>query len=194
MLKSIFLTALSLAIALGGGAGSVWLALDSDFEFGTVKVGDWTAFPTRGTPSADPYSKARFSRTADLALGQGEGLTFIARRDTNGNVLRGTCEYRIEGPLPPARFWTLYARDEADRLVVPQSDRAPALHSYALLRQADNTVATTVSRHPSPGNWLAINDTGEFTLVLSLYDTAIASNSRIGEVELPHITRGACDD
>jgi hypothetical protein len=194
MLKSIFLPALCVAIAILGGAGSVWMALGTDFEFDTVSVGDWTAFPARGTPDADPYSKARFSRTAELALGQGEGLTFIARRDHSGEQLRASCEYRLEGPLPPARFWTLYARDAAGRVVIPSSERASALHSYALLRQADNTVSTTVSRHPSPGNWLAIHNGGTFSLVLSLYDTAIASNSRIGEVELPTIIRGACDE
>jgi hypothetical protein len=192
MLKSILLTALAVAIALGGGAGSVWLALDSDFEFDTVTVGDWSAFPSRGTPDADPYAKARFSRTADLALGRGEGLTFTARHDADGEPLRGSCTYRLEGPTPSARFWTLHARDDEERLIEPASNRASALHSYAVLRQQDNTVVTLVSRHPQPGNWLAVRP-GEFSLVLSLYDTAISSSSRIGEVELPRIIREGCD-
>lgn len=193
MLKTVFLTALTVAIAIAGGAGSVWRALDSDFGFGSVTIGNWTAFPQRGTPDADPYSRARFSREADLALGYAEGLTFIARRDAGGEPLRLECRYRIEGGLPPARFWTLFARDAADRLIAPQGNRAPALHSYALLRQPDNTVATTVSRHPAPGNWLAVSGTGPFALVLTLYDTAIASSARIAEVELPQVLREACD-
>lgn len=192
MLKSLFLTALALVIALGGGAGSVWLALDSDFEFDTIEVGDWTAFPTRGTPDADPYSKARFSRTADLLAGRGEGLTFTAKRDSNGFPLSGACSYRLEGPTPPARFWTLYARDEDGRVIDMPGNRAAALHSYAVLRQEDQTIVTRVSAHPQPGNWLPVK-TGEFLLVLSLYDTAISSSSRIGEVVLPRIVREACD-
>lgn len=193
MLKTILFTALTLLIAIGGGAGSVWLALGTDFEFDTVAIGNWAAFPARGTPEADPYSKARFSREADLALGHAEGLVFIARRDAEGDALRFECDYRIEGALPPARFWTLHARDADGRVVVPDSDRAAALHSYALLRQPDNTVVTTVSRHPAPGNWLAVKGEGPYSLVLTLYDTAIASSARIAEVELPRLVREGCE-
>lgn len=193
MLKTIFLTALTLAIALGAGAGSVWLALDGDFEFDTVEIGNWTAYPQRGTQQADPYSKARFSREADLALGHAEGLVFIATRDDAGEPLRLECDYRIEGSLPPARFWTLYARDADGQLIAPEGNRAAALHSYAMLRQTDDTVSAVVSRMPSPGNWLAVRGSGEFRLILTLYDTAVASSARVAEVELPPVRREACD-
>ena len=193
MLKSILLTALTLAIALAGGAGSVWLALDRDFGFGTVTIGDWTAFPDHGTLAADPYSRARFSREADLALGRAEGLVFTARRDSDGRALVAECRYRIHGSLPPARFWTLYARGANHSVIMTDSGRAPALHSASLLRGPDNTAPVTVSRHAAPGNWLAIAGTGPFALVLTLYDTAITSSARIAEVELPRITREGCD-
>lgn len=193
MLKTIFLTALTLVIAIGGGAGSVWLALERDFEFGTVAIGNWTAYPKRGTPAADPYSKARFSREADLALGHAEGLVFTATRDASGAPLRLECDYRVEGSLPPARFWTLSARTAQRHLVAADGARVPALHSYALMRQQDNTVTTTISRNPVPGNWLAVTGNGEFALVLTLYDTAVASSARIAEVELPQVLREGCD-
>ncbi|WP_421929231.1 DUF1214 domain-containing protein [Neoaquamicrobium sediminum] len=192
MLKTIFLTALTLAIAIGGGAASVWLVVERDFEFGTVTIGNWTAYPKRGTPAADPYSKARFSREADLALGYAEGLVFTATRDASGALLRRECDYRVEGSLPPARFWTLSARD-ADGGFIASDDSVPALHSYALLRQPDNTVATTVSRNPVPGNWLAVDGSGALALVLTLYDTAVASSARIADVELPQVLREGCD-
>ncbi|MFC3727415.1 DUF1214 domain-containing protein [Neoaquamicrobium sediminum] len=192
MLKTIFLTALTLAIAIGGGAASVWLVVERDFEFGTVTIGNWTAYPKRGTPAADPYSKARFSREADLALGYAEGLVFTATRDASGALLRRECDYRVEGSLPPARFWTLSARDADGGFIAPD-DSVPALHSYALLRQSDNTVATTVSRNPVPGNWLAVDGSGAFALVLTLYDTAVASSARIADVELPQVLREGCD-
>jgi hypothetical protein len=194
MLKTIATTFVTLFIAIIGGAGSVWLALDSDFEFDTVRIGNWVAFPERGTPQADPYSKARFSREADLALGHAEGLIFIARRDSEGERLQMKCNYRIEGNLPPSRFWTLHTRDEDNQVIVPASSRAPALHSLALLREVDNSIITTVSRHPSPGNWLALDSKSEaFSLILTLYDTATASSARIGDVELPLIVREGCD-
>jgi len=194
MLKSILLTALTVAIAVGGGAGSVWLALDRDFGFGTVTIGVWTAFPDYGTPQADPYSRARFSREADLALGRAEGLVFTARRDSSDEPLLLECRYRIEGTLPPARFWTLSARDANNAVIRLDGGRAPALHSRTLLREPDNSIVTTVSRHVAPGNWLAVQGSGPFTLVLALYDTAISSSARIAEVELPAIVREGCDD
>ena len=194
MFKTIFLTALTLAIAIGGGAGSVWLALDRDLRFGAVTIGAWTAYPDRGTPQADPYSKARFARETDLALGYAEGLTFTARRDAGGELLVPGCRYVVEGSLPPARFWTLHARDARGRIVDPDGERTPALHSFALLREADNTVSINVSSHPSPGNWLAVGGSASFVLVLTLYDTAIASSARIGEVELPQLLRDGCDE
>lgn len=193
MLKTVFLTALTIAIALGGGAGSVWLALDSEFGFETVNIGNWVAFPGRGTPAADPYTRARFSREGDLALGQAEGLTFTTRRDSDGEPLSLSCAYRVEGPVPPARFWTLWARDASGSRILPLGERAPALHSLALMRQDDSTTVTTVSRRPAPGNWLAVSGDGPFTLVLTLYDTAIPSSARISEVELPRVTREACE-
>lgn len=192
MLKTILLTIIAISIALIGGAGSVWLALDSDFEFDSVVVGNWTAFPARGTPAADPYSKARFSREADLALGRAEGMVFIARRDSTGQPLLIECTYRIEGELPPARFWTLRAENPAGEVVAAEG-RAPALNSEALLRQPNNQAAATISRHPAPGNWLALEGSGPFTLVLTLYDTAMASSARLTEVTLPPLVKARCD-
>lgn len=191
-MKSTFLTALTLAIALAGGAGSVWLALERDFGFGAITIAEWTAFPQHGTPDADPYSRARFSREADLALGRGEGLIFTARHDSEGRALTAECRYTIRGSMPPARFWTLYARDARHHVIEIEGGRQPALHSLALLRGPDNRVTTTVSHHAAPGNWLAIDGSGPFTLVLTLYDTAITSSARIAEVELPEISREGC--
>ena len=193
MFKSVFLTLLAVLVALAGGAGSVWLALERDFGFGSVTIGSWVAFPDHGTPEADPYSRARFSRETDLALGRAEGLVFTARRDADGENLQRRCTYRMEGNLPPTRFWTLSARDADNAVIAIEDGRAPALHSQALLRRPDNSVVTTISGHAAPGNWLALAGTGPFSLVLTLYDTAIASSSRIAEVELPRIVREGCD-
>jgi hypothetical protein len=193
MFKSLALTVLALTIALGGGAGSVWLALDRDFEFGTINVGSWTAFPSRGTRNADPYSKARFSREADLSLGNGEGIVFVAKRDTSGELLRTECDYRVRGELPPARFWTMHVRRPDGSVMTGMTGRASAIHSYALLRSSDSTATATVSRHAAPGNWLATADEGPFQLVLTFYDTAMASGARISEVDLPQIERATCN-
>ena len=101
MLKTAFFTLLSLAIAIGGGGGSVWYALQAQSGVGAISIGQWTAFPEIGTPDADPYSKARVAREGVLALGKAEGLSFIAERDAAGDELQRQCDYRIEGSFPP---------------------------------------------------------------------------------------------
>ncbi len=187
MLKSLFLISLALGIAIGGGAGSVWLMLEEVEDFGALAVGQWTVNPIEGTPEADPYAKARFAREGKLALGAAEGVQFVTARDTDGQLLRGSCDYIVSGSLPTARFWTLYAV-EADASAPPQR----ALQSLALLRQSGGAFAISLSRYPAPGNWLRIETAGPYRLVLSIYDTPTVSSADLAGVTLPNIVRERC--
>ena len=113
MLKTAFLIFVVLAIAIVGGGASVWYALKANEGVGAVTIGQWTAYPYIGTPDADPYSKARSASEGLLSLGRAEGISFSAERDSDGEALRRECTYMVEGPVPSARFWTLYAADPA---------------------------------------------------------------------------------
>lgn len=194
MLKTVFLSLLVLAIAIGGGAASVWYALQAREGIGAVAVGPWTTFPDLGTPQADPYSKARIAREGVLSLGLTEGLTFIAQKDSDGRVLRRDCSYTIDGTFPPARFWTLYAAEPSRAVIQGGHLRPPALHSNEVLRRADNAVSIAVGRDPTPGNWLPVAGTGPMSFVLTLYDSPAASSSGIADVALPRIAKAACND
>jgi hypothetical protein len=193
MLRIILLTLLALAIAIGGGAASVAYMLENTEGLGTLRIGGWTAYPDYGTEHADPYSKARIAREAELPLGGAEGLSFTAHRDTAGRQLRRDCTYVIVGPVPPGRFWTLYATDASHETITSAGRRRAALHSYELLRKDGDTFEIAVSSHPFPGNWLAVPGTGAMSLVLTLYDTPVASSASIADIRLPQITRTACD-
>jgi len=193
MFRSVFLIAFALSLAIGGGAASAWIMIDRGFGFGAVDVGPWTAFPDLGTAAADPYSRARFARQGYLAIGQAEGIVFTAMRDSLGLPLSPTCTYQVEGPIPPSRLWTLHtAQQQSDELESSASTGA-ALHSLAILRREDASFDISVSRHPAPGNWLRVDGSGRFALVLTLYDTAVATTSRAVDVDLPLIRRLACD-
>lgn len=194
MLKTVFLSLLVLAIAIGGGAASVWYALQAREGIGAVAVGPWTTFPDLGTPQADPYSKARIAREGVLSLGLTEGLTFIAQKDSDGGVLRRDCSYTIDGTFPPARFWTLYAAEPSRAVIQGGHLRPPALHSSEVLRRADNAVSIAVGRDPTPGNWLPVAGAGPMSFVLTLYDSPAASSSGIADVALPRIAKAACND
>jgi hypothetical protein len=192
MLKTAFLALLTLAIAIGGGAASLWYVLDARDGVGAVAIGGWTAFPDIGTPDADPYSKARVSRQGILALGRAEGLAFAATHDAAGQPLRRECSYRIEGAAPPARFWTLYAADAA-RNVIVANQRKTALHSLELLRRPDNSFSIAVSRKPTPGNWFGVPGAGAMRFVLTLYDTPVAGSTGVADVEMPMVVNVGCD-
>ena len=193
MLKTALLIAFTLAIAIGGGGASVWYALEAREGIGAVTVGNWTAYPDDGTPESDPYSRARVAREGILALGRAEGLAFVAERDSNGDQLRRDCRYTIEGTVPPARFWTLHSAGEDMVAIASGTRRANALTSLQILHQPDGSLAISVSARPSPGNWLRVTGQGPMYLVLTLYDTPIASSTGVAGVELPQLLKAGCD-
>jgi hypothetical protein len=193
MLKNAILTLLSLAIAIGLGGYSVWYALNAQDGVGAIRIGQWTAFPEVGTLNADPYSKARVAREGVLALGQAEGLAFVAERDDAGEPLKRECTYTIEGGYPTARFWTLYAADQSLGVIDTGKPRQSALQSYEVLRRPDNSVVISVGSRPAPGNWLLTGGSGKMYFVLTFYDTPIASSTGLSDVTLPRILKAGCD-
>lgn len=192
MLKTVLITLLALLIAIPGGAASVWYALQSGETFGAVAVDGWTAFPDLGTDAADPYSDARVALEGVLALGSAEGLSFVAQRDSQGAALRRECSYLVDGSFPSARFWTLYAAEPSLALLDSGRRRRAATHSYEVIRKADNVVAVSVSAEAQPGNWLPSAGTGPMSLVLTLYDTPLASSTGLSQVTMPKVTRTVC--
>ncbi len=193
MFRTIFLTALAITIAIVGGAGSVWYALDTQDGIGALGVGPWKAHPELGSPQADPYSKARVAREGLLALGRAEGLTFTATHDSAGAQLRRNCDYTIVGVMPPARFWTLFPADFRMTTLSSSGSRPAALHSQDVLRLPGNIVSITLSPRAAPWNWIATSGSGRMTVLLTLYDTTIAGSTGMSDIQLPQIIRGSCD-
>jgi hypothetical protein len=194
MLKTVLLVALALALAIGGGAGSVLYALNHSASFGAISVGPWVAFPDVGTPDADPYMQARYARDGSLALGRAEGVEFRAETDTDGAPLSIGCRYAVEGETPPARFWTLNATDENQVSLAGVGSRQSAISSLAILRDAATSrFLIEVGAEPAAGNWLPVSGNGTMQLVLTLYDTPIANRTDLSDSNLPAIRRIACD-
>jgi hypothetical protein len=192
MLRTILLFAIALTIALGGGAASVWLALESFAGVGRVSVGNWTATPLEGTNRADPYTKARFSRGGELALGLAEGIRFVAHTDSAAAPLRRDCTYLVRGVTPPTRFWTLYAAASPGD-TRPVSDRPATVSSRTILRNPDDSFSIAFGPHPVPGNWRSVRGSGPMVLVLTLYDTPVANQASLADIAMPEIVRQACE-
>lgn len=187
MLKTILKVLIVLTIALGGGIWATDYTLDHFDGFGELQLGAWNAYPAAGTIDADPYSKARAARKAYLALGTAEGLPFYARRDSNGRELKRGCSYRLSGFTPSARFWTLYPANSNQIPITPRSGLQPALHSREVLYENDGSVQITVGPNASPDNWLPVEGSGNFMLVMTLYDTPAASSSGLADLVMPRI-------
>lgn len=194
MFRTITLTAIFLATALGVGIASVWYALNTNRSFGAIEVGDWVAYPNAGTPQADPYSIARRARDGELPLGQAEGLPFYAKTDSEGRTLTGRCNYRLSGNVPPARFWTLYAANLSLVAIKASPNRNSALHSRQLLRRPDGSFTISLGPDPAPGNWISVSFPGPIAFVLTLYDTQIASAVTSAGRDFPVIIRTGCPD
>ncbi|MCD6072293.1 MAG: hypothetical protein K0S42_2809, partial [Microvirga sp.] len=63
----------TLLLALGLGLGSAYWAINGKPPFGSLRLGPWQAWPTLGSPQADPYMRAIIARRGDVPLATGEG-------------------------------------------------------------------------------------------------------------------------
>ena len=181
-----------LAIALGIGFGLSWYALTDGRLFGATQSGPWTAWAQVGSPSPDPYTRAYITRNASLQLGQGEGIQLVATTDSDGRALDRACRYRIDGRTPTATFWTLVPVDATGGSIA-RPDGPPGFQSNRIARANDGSMQLYVGRELSPLNWLETVGDGPFSLILSLYDTAVFSAVGAAEtVALPSIIRETC--
>ena len=166
--------------------------LDHGIGFDTARAGPWLGQPKSGTMDIDPYANAIIARTAELPLGSAEGLSFIARTDSEGEPLRPECDYTVSGTVPPTRYWSLTLVSPKGFLINNPAKRF-GFTSAEVVRAADGTFAITVARAARPGNWLPVGDAKHYVLMLRLYDTLLDfGTTRVGGGALPKIERGGC--
>ncbi len=192
MIRLILHVLFPFAIALSGGTASAWYAIDNFGGFGTYTFGPWTAQPTAGTSNSDPYVRARVARSSDIPLGPAEGLSYEAKSDNEGNILSLSCVYRVEGEVPAARVWTIHAINEDGQVISSPARSAIGLHSWQIVRGNDGRAVLNVAASAQPGNWLALSGSGNFRLVLTLYDTPSVNRSSLSPLSMPQIHRHRC--
>lgn len=180
-----------IGVALCVGFGLSWYALSDTGVVGSLRVGPWTAWREAGSPTPDPYTRAHVARSGALQLGSSEGLQAIARSDSDGQRLDRDCRYRIDGSTPVATFWTLVPVDE-DFSVITRPGTPRAFNSGRVARATDGSLQLYVSRTISPRNWLEIEGEGNFSLVLTLYDTSSLTGAGSAPASLPAIIRETC--
>lgn len=181
---------LIIGLTLGGALS--WMSIQSNHGFGTLKVGQWTAWPLSGSSDADPYTKAKVAADGDVPLGAAEGLAFHATLDQRGDPLRLDCQYSLQGQTPPARFWTLSAHNIDGHVLATREGAASNIISRALLRNAKGEFIIQAGPKLAAGNWLETTGTGPFQLILRLYDSPVTTSGGGGEAVMPTISLIGC--
>ncbi|MGU3574748.1 DUF1214 domain-containing protein [Brucellaceae bacterium C25G] len=175
-------------VALGGGIWSARWALDHFGGFNELRSGEWVSYPSAGNPNADPYAKARSARSAHLSLGSAEGLIFYARTSSDGKILERGCSYRITGTNPNARLWTLFVIDNNGTLLSSNKTLPTSLLSSHIVYNDNGSFDINISQQAQGNNWLSVDGSGQFILVMTLYDTPVASSSSFSDITMPRIT------
>lgn len=153
--------------ALVAGLGSAWLVVRWGGDE-TVAAGAWRSQVLAGSVDAGPYTRARVALGGLLALGPAETLYFVAERDDTGHVLRAGCQYRVRGPVPVARWWSVTAYGQ-DRFLLPAPAQRYSVNSAAAGASANEIDFVTGPSAPAAGAWLPTPGDRGLLLVLRLY-------------------------
>jgi len=160
-------------LAILVGLGSAWLWLTQVGPSG-VDAGVWRVNLLAGSPSADAYTRARVALGALLALDRRETLYYIARTDERGEPLRAQCRYRLSGPVPAARWWSITAYDD-EFFLFENSVRRYSVNVDTAPRDATGhmsfEIGPEVTAGPPPD--LPTRGDGTLLLTLRLYNPAL---------------------
>jgi hypothetical protein len=190
--RLLFGSILVLVVAAALGLAATWGAVTRGTAFGAIRIGAWTAYPRTGTRDIDPYARATISRSGELPIGSGDGVSFRARTDDSGRTLDGRCDVTLTGTTPSARFWTLTLYRPDGRLSANAANRY-GFTSQEITRHGDGSFEIVIAPRARAGNWLPTGGIDRYTLLLRLYDTPIGVATRPGrEAPMPSIKTGGC--
>lgn len=179
-------------VVLGGGVLAVVSAVVGLVVGATgrsFRNGPWFTNTAVGSQTANPYVRAAVAIGGLLALPSSETVYAAARRDSDGDRLRGDRTYRIVGEAPDAYWWSITVYG-ADGYLIPEVDR----WSYSvdeLSADPEGVHTITLSSTPHEDAWIPLRAEGRFTLALRLY---LPGPSLLGnefrQATLPRIEKG----
>ena len=182
----------ALAVILGL-ASVVWALRGPLPGAQAVRVGAWSGSTLTGSPQADAHTRARVAVEGLLALGRSETMYYVADQDDQGQPLRSRCRYRIEGPAPAARWWSVTAYG-GDFYLFDAPQGRYSLNAQGLALDASGRFAMATGPQESPGlPWLPTPGDQALVLTLRLYNPDTALQSDPAQLAAPSIRRlGAC--
>lgn len=180
------------AVALGMGS-AWWMLRKAAWTGSMVQVGAWTGSLLTGSPNADMYTRARVALEGLLALGRSETMYYLAKTDDAGRALRSRCSYRIEGPPPGARWWSLTAYAEDFFLFDAPNKQYSVNGSNALRNAAGHFVVGTGPRALPGLAWLPTPGDRGLVLTLRLYNPTPELQASPAKLQAPSIRQvGDC--
>ncbi|MBM4452237.1 MAG: DUF1214 domain-containing protein [Chloroflexi bacterium] len=188
-----FLIAAVVALVLGVGIGYVTASplVDLIFVSKAVKNGPWMTNLDIGSQQAGPYLRAAIARHGLLALTKSEAVYFSAYSDSDGQPLRGSCDYAIECEDMDAEWWsiTVYGKDN---FLIPNPQNIYSCNGNSLVRDADGMFRIHLSATPKEVNWLPSGNEESLSLTLRLYKAGNALLNDPAAAQLPRITKVKC--
>ena len=188
-------TLLNLTLFLFCGLALGYCTADYSMQEGlasvSVRNGSWVTWPSAGSASADPYTRAHFAATGHLPLTAFEAVTYRADTDDEGEPLDQSCEYEVKGRAPNARWWslTVYSRDL--RTIKNPAERY-SFNSRNLVFTSQGEFSVVLATQARPGNWLPLKRSGDFQLTFRLYNPDPEVRNNPSDVDLPKIKRVVC--
>jgi hypothetical protein len=181
-----------LAVLVAGtmlGLLATWLTV---FRFPPGRVGDgpWKTDPAAVTAQTDAYRRAFVAVHGLFALRRSEAIYYTATADSDGHALTGQCQYKVEGPAPDARWWSITAYGPDDYLIANPGGR------YSVTKQqvapdARGSIVVLLGGNSGGNNRIAAG-TGRFSLSLRLYNPGPGFIADPADAALPALLRVAC--
>ncbi len=145
---------------------------------GAVRAGAWVVWPRAGSPDASPYSRLHFFLAGQAPPSHFNRLDFEADADDAGRPLKTSCAYRLEGPMPPVRWWAL-SLYPADEDAAARKERISEISSFDAIADADGRLRIHIDALARPGNWLKPPVNGRMILMLRLFNAAPLSREKL---------------
>jgi len=163
--------------ALVFGLGSAWW-VGRYGGSGTCAAGTWQSQVLAGSVHADPYTRARVALGGLLALGPEETVYYVASTDDSGKPLSARCHYRVTGPAPVARWWSVTAYAD-DRFLFADPQHRYSINNASPGLLPGQVMLVTGPTPSAAGPWLPTPGNSGLLLVLRLYQPGPAVRASV---------------
>jgi len=190
--NNLFAIGFSLLFGIIFGLASAFYLINTQNISTAFQFQGWQSWSAETGSSLNPYSWAALGMRGEIPFDTSTNIEFRASVDRDGNPLKAQCSYQITGEIPQSRLWTLVSVETNQANQLDYSNQT-YISSRQIQFSADNSILLAVQKDLSAGNWLEIKAADEFTLILRLYSTWLASGISIKSQTMPVIEKvGHC--